>query len=212
MGKRHPKEMRSCKVCGKMFWEWHCKSKWICSTKCSGVATASRYASRRYRIRCQVCGNIFMVPECRSKSSKYCSSECKMTMQGEIARSTSECRAARRRGRGQHGGSVKSTTYLKIHGRHIHRVVMESILGRSLQPGEVVHHKDGNRHNNLPENLVLTVQSDHVRLHFTKNRKCTVFGCGRKHAAKGFCLNHWSKNRKATRAALQRIAAGELKA
>lgn len=38
-----------------------------------------------------------------------------------------------------------------------HRLVMENILGRELLPGENVHHKDGNKENNVPENLELWV-------------------------------------------------------
>lgn len=34
-----------------------------------------------------------------------------------------------------------------------HRLVMESVLGRYLEPNEVVHHKDGNKRNNDPSNL-----------------------------------------------------------
>lgn len=34
-----------------------------------------------------------------------------------------------------------------------HRLVMEEVLGRYLDPNEVVHHKDKNRSNNLPDNL-----------------------------------------------------------
>lgn len=41
-----------------------------------------------------------------------------------------------------------------------HRIVLEKILGRYLEPWEVVHHKDGNRLNNQPNNLRLhTLQS-----------------------------------------------------
>lgn len=36
-----------------------------------------------------------------------------------------------------------------------HRLVMEEMIGRYLEPGEVVHHKDGNKQNNAPENLEL---------------------------------------------------------
>lgn len=44
-----------------------------------------------------------------------------------------------------------------------HRLVMEGILGRYLRPEEVVHHKDGNKQNNHPDNLGLfATNRDHL--------------------------------------------------
>lgn len=46
-----------------------------------------------------------------------------------------------------------------------HRLVAEATLGRQLERGEVVHHKDYCRTNNHPENLAVMPQLEHIRLH-----------------------------------------------
>jgi hypothetical protein len=61
--------------------------------------------------------------------------------------------------------SVKPSTYRKRHGRHEHRVVAEQMLGRALMPGEIVHHIDGDKHNNNPSNLQVMTQDHHLREH-----------------------------------------------
>ena len=48
---------------------------------------------------------------------------------------------------------------------------------------EVIHHKDGNRFNNNPDNLVLMTNKDHVKMH-GKKRGCKLVklkcpGCGK---------------------------------
>lgn len=49
-----------------------------------------------------------------------------------------------------------------------HIVVAEKILGRELKEKEVVHHKDTNRSNNSPDNLmVFKTSGDHSRFHKT---------------------------------------------
>lgn len=71
----------------------------------------------------------------------------------------------KRKGRGRHTRVVMCSGYLAVseYGNRyqIHRRVMEEKLGRKLEPWEIVHHIDGNKLNNSPENLELTNRSDH---------------------------------------------------
>lgn len=92
----------------------------------------------------------------------YCSSKCALAAvrtrkhQSEAAKKSGESRR----------GIGNNRTYVKYHGRHEHRVVMERILGRKLEKGEVVHHIDRNKKNNDPSNLQLfSSQAEHVKHH-----------------------------------------------
>ena len=46
-----------------------------------------------------------------------------------------------------------------------HRFVAEQMLGRPLRRDEIVHHKDGNKLNNSPDNLMVLTNKEHSLLH-----------------------------------------------
>lgn len=117
-------------------------------------------------MKCKTCKKLFdkRTVDKRDKN-KYCSSRCALapcrTKEHQISagKKAGQVIIKKYRGTGTKG-------YIRELSDHQHRLVAEKILGRELKKGEIVHHKDNNKHNNNPNNLEVMTQAEHARLHY----------------------------------------------
>lgn len=134
-----------CLICEKPVFRYLCelknKDRVFCSKACVGLA--KRHGSV---LNCQHCNKSFYrrfgEQDIGERVNNFCSKDCYFEFRDS------------------------GLSYKKINSRHLHRIVAEAKIGRPLKPGEIVHHKDGNKRNNHPDNLeVLASQADHARIH-----------------------------------------------
>ena len=138
----------TCEQCGKKFMRYQCQQKpgtaVMCSQKCL-------HAHRRHgsSVKCARCGKSvyrrFGEQDIGTRVNQFCSRACYMD---------------ERRDR------MKDSSYPKTGGTHIHRVEAERKAGRTLKPGEIVHHIDGNKRNYKSDNLMIFAsQAEHAAHH-----------------------------------------------
>jgi len=114
-------------------------------------------------------------PGCPNKHyySGYCAKHAQRKRRyGDPSKVTLEAtRVKRQRASLMKSVKAKKTSYLKYYGRHEHRVVAERMLGRTISSKEIVHHIDGDKHNNHESNLLIMSQSEHIKVHLVESKK-----------------------------------------
>lgn len=125
-------------------------------------------------MKCHLCGRSFQKPAHEVRQHNFCCAaharQWNAQRLAEYNRTANPLNkpggvvSARRKHREKFTGSGKGKAYRKFYGRHEHRAAAEAMLGRPLRPGEIVHHRDGDKLNNDPMNLeVLPSQAEHVK-------------------------------------------------
>lgn len=146
---------RKCQKCGKDFLPKSEKQKY-----CSPICARQGAIKSREHTHCLNCGKPLRI-KASKRTVKFCCRRCALSGQSR--------RNIKRADIGQCQKGPSGYTLIKVGKKYLgahktgwmpeHRYIMERIIGRPLQKHEHIHHKNGKRNDNRPENLELwTIQ------------------------------------------------------
>lgn len=185
-----------CKICGASFKVPQCRSKTAeyCGKSCAVIGRAMAMSSPKAAITCKECGVVFYDHQCHADRRVFCSRTC-MEADKLHAAEKSERAAGSSNPMWAGGVTAHSDGYIyrrapdhpfSSHGYVFeHRLVAEAHL-RSVDPDSVflvklgdrkylrpevsVHHKDEDKRNNTPDNLMVVTNSEHQKIHAALRR------------------------------------------
>lgn len=147
-----------CQYCGKTFIDYASNykrsAKKYCSQECYHAATRKDTV-----VHCEWCGKEF-IRTSKSPQKRFCTVECACAWKRSRPRRVTKSKNGYRYIWLSDGTSKPE-----------HIQIMEEKIGRKLHKDECVHHIDGNRSNNSPDNLMLMKRGEHSSLHRKKEIK-----------------------------------------
>ena len=156
-----------CEICGKeeIVSASRAKNYKTCSHKCSSIR---RKSITILNCKCTNCGKNFHLKESQIKRYNrnmgiFCSGKCSTEYKKEYYLGKNN---PNYRGKQYDEDGYRINHYPKIGREKEHRYVAKEYLGINIIPKEmIVHHRDCNIYNNIPENLVLLTNANHRWLH-----------------------------------------------
>lgn len=153
------------------------QQKKFCSDKCRNRDKSRRHYNRKGRKYsyveqiCLFCKNSYRPTR---HKQKYCGVKCSADAQRKFL-DIPDCIEGANRSLDKNLGYVR--VYVPMHPEantwgyvYEHRLVAEQMIGRRLSVNEVVHHKNGKRWDNRPDNLEILTDSEHSKLHAKEKR------------------------------------------